>query len=298
MLRQTVQICTLVLLFQALGCRESDQTPAIPYSGRDTLFMPPAQYPDSSTIVRFADLDGDRWKDVVLGTMQTTPLTRDGNVQDSVIVFRFDPTAQQHKRTAAYADFGLVGIAIVQHRSIGQPIIVADLNGGGNDIISLGKVLLTLVGDSLRVIAYAPFGDPHLIEIDSQLVLEVHQSFSGWLAHYQAVEYADSLIAINSTAQAKLNTSTLLDKRISYYRALLDSLWLVRRSLTSEEQIRVVVSSIMSAANLESKRRGVDAAIRTLRTLRQRWDRVIPKVYRQLLDEFLDELATGFALVP
>ncbi len=298
MLRQTVQICTLVLLFQALGCRESDQTPAIPYSGRDTLFTLPTQYPDTSTIVRFADLDDDGWKDVVLGIIRTTPLAHDGNVQDSVIVFRFDPNAQQHKRTASYADFGLVGITIVRHHSIGQPIIVADLNGGGNDIISLGKVLLTLARDSLRVIAYAPIGDPHLIEIDSQLVLETHQSFSGWLAHYQAVEYADSLIAINNTANAKLTTSTLLDKRIGYYRALLDSLWSVRGSLGSEEQMQMVVGSIMSVANLESKRRGTDAAIRTLRALRQRWDRVIPKMYRQLLDEFSDELATGFALVP
>ncbi|GIV53972.1 MAG: hypothetical protein KatS3mg039_0490 [Candidatus Kapaibacterium sp.] len=297
MIRHTLQICTLGILFLVNGCTDHERTPAVPQvTGRDTIFSIPPQYPDSLVILRFADLDGDGWRDVVLGVRFALLPSKSAKNPDSVIIYRFDPALQEHKRIAVYADYGVSDIAIFSHRSIRQPIIAVTLNGGGSDPITFGKALLTLEDHSLHVRAYAPLGDPTLIEMDSLLVLELHDSYSGWLAHYRSVEYADSLLPVGQPATQSY--PVLLEKRIAYYRAQLDSLWTVRRTLTTDDQYRIVTSAILSVANLTAKRSGTAIGQRTLRQLRWQWNAILPDEYRQLLDEFAEDLANGFAFAP
>jgi hypothetical protein len=266
----------------------------MPAEGRDTIFSIPPQYSQSPVILRFADLDGDGWREAILGVRLTTPISDSKKVQDSIIVYRFNPATQQHTRIASYVDIGLTDIETITHRSVAHPMVVVGLDGGGNDAVTYGKAILALVGDSLQILGYAPFGDPTLIEIDSLLVMEIHQTYSGFLAHAQAVEYADSLIIVG-TRSAPVSYRSLLEHRIQWYRSRLDSLWNVRNTLTTEDQHQTVVSTILSIVNLESKQRGVPAARRTMQQLLRQWKSHLPRDYRELLEGFTDELSGGFA---
>ncbi|MDW8271305.1 MAG: hypothetical protein RML15_02705 [Bacteroidota bacterium] len=272
-----------ILLGTLIACQQSEQIPLhLPAPGSDTMFSIPSLYAGKSTIVRYADLDRDGWKDVLL-------LVRGSKGQiatsdDSLIVFRFNPTKGIHVRTSAYGDYGITAVETIQHRSFTVPLVILSLDGGGNDATTFGKVILVWQDSSLHTLATAPWGDPTLMELDSHLVLEIHQTFSGSLPHAMALEYSDSLIAVSHDAYA-LPYRELLRRRIEQYRVMLDSLWLHRHHLTSDKW-GDVTSMIMSLANLVSKQQGIVAAKRILATERQRWSSLLPAPYRQLLDDF------------
>lgn len=282
-----IALCAAMLW--TVGCTEHDRQPiATPPIGSDTLFTVPPEYAGAS--VRFADIDGDGWRDALVVVRFT--LRGGRNESDSLIVYRFDPHAARHLRSSQYGDFGLYDATVIRHRSVGSPIIVAWLDGGGNDAVTYGKILLVWRNGRLEKIADAPWGDPSLIELDSLLVLEIHQTYSGTLPHAQALEYADSLIAVGTT----LPYRELLDRRIVQYRQQLDSLWNEHRrgiAIAWDD----VASKIMSYVNLESKRSSVASARAMLLHERRRWNRHLPQQYRQLLDDFTESFGEEFSFI-
>ncbi|MCX7929282.1 MAG: hypothetical protein N2663_00960 [Chlorobi bacterium] len=278
----------VLLLFAA--CGEHDRTPAtIPPPGSDTLFSVPSQYKNS--LLKFSDIDGDGWRDALLVVHHSSHITREQS--DSLLVFRFDPSTARHALVGTYADIGLYDVTVVEHRSVNQPIIVALLYGGGNDAVTYGKVLLVWRNNQLDNIAEAPWGDPRLVDVDSLLVLEIHQTFSGMLPHALAVEYADSLVVVGTSSPPYRE---LLERRLARYLQMLDSLWDTPAS-SSMLQWDDITSKIISCINLESKRRGTAAAQSLYHRLRNRWYKRLPTQYRQLLDDFAAGLGDEFSFI-
>lgn len=288
---QYVLVTTLVLL---VACRNNEREPIRSIEpGRDTMFSLPPVYVGRNTIVRVADLDGDGWRDVAL-IVPAVPSSH-GKDTDSLIVYRFDATAGVHRRIDAYGDFGISDLSTVRHQTFATPLILLWLDGGGNDALTFGKVVFLLYNDKLQKIAEAPWGDPQLIEIDTSLVLELHQTFSGTLPHAMALEYADSIIVIAGSNAYPADTRTL-DRRITYYRHTLDSLWQKRRQIPAD-QWGDITSKIMSLANLLSKQQGMLQAKSALLQELRRWRLVLPHQYRQLLKDFADEFGDEFSFL-
>lgn len=291
---RAIQYVLAIGLVLIAACRDSEREPIRAIEpGKDTTFSLPPEYVGRHTLVRFADLDGDGWRDVAL-IVPAVPSSR-GKDTDSLILYRFDATAGVHRRIDAYGDFGIADLSTVRHRIFARPLILLWLDGGGNDALTYGKVVFLLRNDKLQKIAEAPWGDPQLVEIDTVLALELHQTFSGTLPHAMALEYADSIIVITSTNAQPADIRTL-EHRIAYYRHTLDSLW-QKRTQISTDQWGDVTSKIMSLANLLSKLQGLPQAKSVLLQELQRWSLVLPQQYRQLLKDFAEEFGSEFSFL-
>ncbi len=288
-------IVTCAIIASLLGaCTDQSRQPArLPPPGSDTLFELPPYLAASDVRTYRADLNGDGWQDVIVLVQRSSPARGEGS--DTLFFYTFDRTIARHRLVASYSDFGISDVAVAHYRWLGSAAIIVSLYGGGNDVISYGKAILTLHDSALRTLAYAPWGDPRIIELDSTVVMVIHESYSGSLAHADAVEYADSLIAVRMQKTA-MPYEQLLTAYALYIRTQLDSIATHQQEIRRQQDWYTVASLIMSLANLESKQKGAVAARAVIERELRRW-RQMPGHYRTLLHEFSETGSDEFSFI-
>lgn len=219
-----------------------------------------------------------------------------GNGSDTLFFYLFDRADSRHRLITSYSDFGISNVAIAHYRWLGSPAIVVSLSGGGNDAISFGKAIFAWHDSTLQTLAYAPWGNPNIVELDSTVVLVIHESYSGSLPHADAVEYADSLIAIGMQKKDAMAYERLVATYALTIRTQLDTIAMHQHEIRNQQDWYAVVSSIMSFANLESKQKGIVAVRAVIERELRRW-RQMPGHYRYLLREFSQTGSDEFSFI-
>mgnify|MGYP000339062543 CR=1 FL=1 len=290
--RWIIVTCAIIASFLGACNDQSRQPASVPPPGSDTLFELPPYLVASNVRTYRADLNSDGWQDVIVLVQRSSPASGEGS--DTLFFYTFDRTIARHRLVASYSDFGISDVAIAHYPTISSAAIIVSLYGGGNDATSYGKAILTLHDSTLQTLAYAPWGNPSIVELDSTVLLVIHESYSGSLPHADAVEYADSLITVGMQ-----NNAMPYEQRIAayttYIRTQLDSIATHQREIGKQDWY-TVTSLIMSLANLESKQKGAVAARAVIERELRRW-RQMPGHYRTLLREFSETGSDEFSFI-